>query len=110
MDIDHIPAQRVLEATLRDAFTGMTTKEINDALRAAPSIAIPAHVHQKYSETYGGRSTKAKQAQDAADLRAAVDSNFDAIKRGLLEEGFAEADIEAAREQLHTLNKEQGWY
>lgn len=110
LDIDHIPAQRVLEATLRDAFTGMTTKEINDALRAAPSIAIPAHVHQKYSETYGGRSTKSKQAQDAADLRAAVDSNFDAIKRGLLEEGFAEADIEAAREQLHTLNKEQGWY
>lgn len=110
LDIDHIPAQKVLEATLQSAFPDMTRKEIERYLRQAPSIAIPVHVHQKYSETYGGRSTKAKQAQDAADLRAAVDSNFDAIKRGLLEEGFAEADIEAAREQLHRLSKEQGWY
>jgi len=110
LDIDHIPAQRVLEATLQSAFPDMTRKEIERYLRQAPSIAIPAHVHQKYSETYGGRSTKAKQAQDAVDLRAAVDSNFDAIKRGLLEEGLAESDIEAAREQLHRLSKEQGWY
>ena len=110
LDIDHIPAQRVLDVTLQSAFPDMTRKEIERYLRQAPSIAIPAHVHQKYSETYGGRSTKAKQAQDAADLRAAVDSNFDAIKRGLLEEGLAESDIEAAREQLHRLSKEQGWY
>ncbi|WP_312904561.1 S-type pyocin domain-containing protein [Stutzerimonas nitrititolerans] len=110
LDIDHIPAQRVLEVTLQRAFPDMTRKEIERYLRQAPSIAIPAHVHQKYSETYGGRSTKAKQAQDAADLRAAVDSNFDAIKHGLLEEGLAESDIEAAREQLHRLSKEQGWY
>ena len=48
--------------------------------------------------------------QDASDLRAAVDSNFNAIKRGLLEEGFTEADVEVAREQLHRLSKEQGWY
>jgi hypothetical protein len=74
------------------------------------SVAISARVHQKYSETYGGRNTKAKQAQDAADLRAAVDNNFDAIKRGLLEEGLSESDIEAAREQLHRLSKEQGSY
>ncbi|CAD5105957.1 S-type pyocin domain-containing protein [Zestomonas carbonaria] len=110
LDIDHIPARRVLEATLQSAFPDMTRKETERYLRQAPSIAIPVHVHQKYSETYGGRSTKAKQAQDATDLRAAVDSNFNAIKRGLLEEGYAEADIEAAREQLHRLSKEQGWY
>jgi hypothetical protein len=65
---------------------------------------------KRQGETYGGRNTKAKQAQDAADLRAAVDNNFDAIKRGLLEEGLSESDIEAAREQLHRLSKEQGWY
>ncbi|MBX8513904.1 S-type pyocin domain-containing protein [Pseudomonas cichorii] len=110
LDIDHIPAQRVLEATLQSAFPDMTRKEIERYLQQAPSIAIPARVHQKYSETYGGRSTKAKQAQDTADLRAAVDSNFDAIKRGLLEEGLSEPDIEAAREQLHRLCQEQGWY
>ena len=110
LDIDHIPAQRVLEARLWELDPEMTQLQVEDYLKMAPSIAIPARIHQKYSETYGGRNTKAKQAQDAADLQAAVDNNFDAIKRGLLEEGFAEADIEAAREQLHALNKEQGWY
>ncbi len=71
---------------------------------------IPARVHRNHSETHSGRNTKSKRFQDASNLRAAVDSNFNAIKRGLLEEGFSEADIEGAREQLHTFNKEQGWY
>lgn len=88
----------------------ITDAEIQIYLLQAPSIAIPAGVHQKFSETYGGRNTKSKQAQDAADLRTAVDSNFDAIKRGLLEEGFAEADIEGARSGLHELHEKQGWY
>ncbi|MDE1533754.1 S-type pyocin domain-containing protein [Pseudomonas carnis] len=109
-DIDHLPARKVLEAVLLKLDGEMDPREIRDYLRRAPSIAIPARVHQKYSETYGGRSTKAKQVQDASDLRAAVDSNFNAIKRGLLEEGFTDADIEVAREQLHRLAKEQGWY
>ncbi|MFV0455809.1 MAG: S-type pyocin domain-containing protein [Pseudomonas sp.] len=110
LDIDHIPAQKVLEWHMRGNFDGLSRRQIRDYLRNAAGIAIPARVHQKHSETYGGRNTKAKQAQDAADLRAAVDSNFDAIRPGLLEEGYAEADIEAARSQLHQLNQEQGWY
>lgn len=110
LDIDHIPAQKVLEATLLASPVRLSKRKIREALRNAAGIAIPARVHQKYSETYGGRNTKAKQAQDAGDLRTAVDSNVDAIKSGLLEEGYAEADIEAAREQLHKLNQEQGWY
>lgn len=109
-DIDHLPARKALEGNLNINFPELPPELIADYLKRAPSIAIPARVHQKYSETYGGRNTKAKQVKDAADLRAAVDSNFNAIKRGLLEEGFTDADIEAAREQLHTLNKEQGWY
>lgn len=108
LDIDHIPAQKVLEAV--SAGAGLSEDEVRAALRNAPGIAIPSRVHQKYSETYGGRNTRAKQAQDAADLRAAIDNNFAAIKRGLLEEGYAESDIEAARDQLHQLGQEQGWY
>ncbi|MDY7530678.1 S-type pyocin domain-containing protein [Pseudomonas sp. Bout1] len=110
LDIDHIPSQKVLELSLKEAFPGITDQEIQNYLKQAPAIAIPARVHQKYSETYGGRNTKARQLQDVADLRMAADRNFDAIKRGLLEEGFAEDIIEAAREQLHKLNQEQGWY
>ncbi|MCF4980363.1 MULTISPECIES: hypothetical protein [Pseudomonas fluorescens group] len=43
-------------------------------------------------------------------LRGAVNSNVDSIKRGLLEEGYSDAEIEVAREQLHQLNQQQGWY
>lgn len=111
LDIDHIPAQKALEAALQNAFLDdMPRSEIERYLRQAAGIAIPARVHQKYSETYGGRNTREKQVQDASNLQAAVDSNFDAIKPGLLEEGYAENDIEAARDQLHKLNQEQGWY
>ncbi len=73
-------------------------------------VAIPTRVHQKYSETYGGRNIKEKQARDAENLRTAVDSNFDAIKPGLLEEGLPETEIEASRAELHKLHEEQGWY
>ena len=110
LDIDHIPAQKVLEATLRASPARISEGKIRAALRSAPAIAVPTRVHQKYSETYGGRNTKAKQAADAADLRTAVDSNFEAIKLGLVQEGYLEADIELAREELHKLNQEQGWY
>lgn len=82
------------------------TRSGRSQFRAQPRTGV----HQNYSETYGGRNTKARQSKDAADLRTAVNSNVDAIKRGLLEEGFSELDIEAARQQLHDLNRAQGWY
>ena len=110
LEIDHIPSQRVIQALIMQAFPGIKNKEVQYYLDMAPSIAIPTRVHRKYSETYGWNNTKTKQSLDAADPRAAVDSNFDAIKRGLLEEGFLESDIEVAREQLHKLCEEQGWY
>jgi hypothetical protein len=83
---------------------------MKEALRKAPSIAIPSVVHQKYSETYGGRNNKARQAKDASDLRTAVDANLDAIKPFLQEEGFTEEQIDTARSELHNLHRKQGWY
>ncbi|WP_414882340.1 hypothetical protein [Pseudomonas sp. IT-P2] len=58
----------------------------------------------------GGRNTSSKQGQDAINIESSVDQNFDAIKTGLLEAGFAEAEVEAGRKKLHGLHKEQGWY
>lgn len=46
---------------------------------------------------------------DAADLRAAVETNLDAVKPCLLEAGFADEQIETARTDLHNLHQEQGW-
>lgn len=59
-------------------------------------------------KAYG--NTRIKQLSDAGDLRRAVDSNFDAIKPNMLEEGFAEADLEMARSKIYNINEDQGWY
>ncbi|KWT11713.1 hypothetical protein CFBP3846_00444 [Pseudomonas syringae pv. avii] len=111
LDIDHIVSRQALKKYILDTFPDKADfRFLFDVLQRAPSIAIPARVHQRYSETYGGRNTRAKQALDSSDLRAAVNSNLDAIKPGLLEDGFLETEIEVAREKLHRLNIEQGWY
>lgn len=110
LDIDHMPSQRALETYLVEKFPDLTDDKIKDILRSAPSIAIPRKVHQKYSETYGGRNSKAQQMKDAENLEQAVDNNLDAIKDYLLEEGYAEVDIERARGELHALHRQQGWY
>ncbi|MCO2025059.1 pyocin killing protein, partial [Pseudomonas aeruginosa] len=108
--LDHMPAQGALATSLRSNIPGIQDKKIRELMKKGASIAIPARIHQKYSETYGGRNTKEKQRKDAADLRKAVDSNFDAVKGALLEEGFSEKDVEDARSRLHKINTEQGWY
>lgn len=110
LDIDHMPSQGALREYVTTLNPRISLEELRKILRNAPSIAIPHKAHQKYSETYGGRNTKAKQMLDAADLRAAVDSNLDAIRPYLLEEGFTDEQIETARTNLHNLHQEQGWY
>jgi hypothetical protein len=110
LDIDHIPSRRALEAYMELKLPEANKRERADILQRTPSIAIPAEVHRRFSETYGGRNHLSKQLNDAADLQFAVDKNFDAIKAGLLEHGFGEKDIEVARLKLHELHIEQGWY
>jgi hypothetical protein len=110
LDIDHISSRKALERYILSSFPDTDPRELRDYLHRAPSIAIPSHIHQKFSETYGGRNSSSKQAEDAANLRIAVDKNVDAIKQGLLEHEFSEIDIESARAQLHELHMEQGWY
>ncbi|MCK6191059.1 S-type pyocin domain-containing protein [Pseudomonas sp. EYE_354] len=110
MHLDHMPSQAALERYLVKNFLHLGEAERKHAMKNAASIAIPSRVHQKYSETFGGRNTKFKQQVDAADLRGAVDRNFYAIKPYMLEEGFKEADLEDARTKMHKINKEMGWY
>lgn len=110
LHVDHMPSQaatrRYLEANLVD----LTQKQVDEYLNKVASVAIPAKVHQKFSETYGWRNTRVKQHVDAGDLRAAVDSNFDAISSYMLEEGFTNVELEDARSKMHQINEEQGWY
>ena len=110
MDIDHIPSQAALRQYLLANAFEISDEDIKAALAAAPGMTIPRRVHQRYSETYGGRNSRERQVQDAADLKAAVDSNMDALTPALQDEGFSSSEIEAARERLHQLHREQGWY
>jgi uncharacterized Zn-binding protein involved in type VI secretion len=110
MHLDHMPSQAALEHYLLGNYPHLGEADRKQAMKNAASIAIPARVHQKFSETYGWRNKKAKQHADAADLRDAVERNFDAIKPYMLEEGFSEADLEDARARMHKINEKQGWY
>lgn len=110
LDIDHIPSRKALETHIHANYGDMTSAEVREAIRRAPCIAIPSSVHQKFSETYGGRNNYEKSMNDAADLEAAVNGNFAALKPGLVEFGASESDIDAAQKSLHDLHKKQGWY
>lgn len=110
LDIDHIVSSKALQRYLVKQDPNIKGIELREIARKGPSIAIPTEVHRRYSETYGGRNTADKQVQDAENLEAAVDSNFDAIKPGLLEYGFTQAEVEIARAKLHEINRLQGWY
>lgn len=110
MDVDHIVSRKAYEIFLTENYPELSPEDIKSLLEAAPSIVIPAEVHRKFSETYGGRNNAAKQYKDASDLRSAVDSNMDALKPGLLEYGYSDAEIENARRQLHAQHQQKGLY
>lgn len=110
MDIDHIVSRAAYERALRIRFPALKPTDIRYMSDRAPSIAIPAEIHRGFSETFKGRNSIAKQIKDASDIKAAVNSNFDAIKIGLLESGLSEKELEAAREKLHNAFRQEGWY
>ncbi len=111
MDIDHIPSQAaLLRAAEKMLGRPLTADEKKEIINSGAGVAIPREIHQKCSETYGGRNKLEKQQVDSGDLEAAVNSNFDAIKTCLKENGYTDGQLEDAREELHRLNKANGWY
>ncbi|WP_387463716.1 S-type pyocin domain-containing protein [Photorhabdus sp. RM323S] len=111
LDIDHIPSQAALRKYLTDKYGHkLSGDQLEDILKKGVSIAIHKRIHQKYSETYGGRNSLTRRSQDASDLKTAVDSNFNAQLPALKEEGYTDEQLSKALEELHRLNKEQGWY
>lgn len=111
VDIDHIPSQAALREYLINKYgDDIDEKDIKLALKNGVCIAIPHHIHRDYSETYKGKNNKVKRAKDAYDLKAAVDSNFNAEVLGLREEGYTEEQINKAHEDLHRKNRDKGWY
>ncbi|MDX7779829.1 S-type pyocin domain-containing protein [Aeromonas hydrophila] len=107
---DHMPSAAAVEKYLRNLYPDMKAKDVEAMKKDVAALIIPASVHQKCSETYGGRNTPMQIDNDSKDLRKAVDKNFNMIKKCLLDEGYDEKEIEQARNKMHEVNQEQGWY
>lgn len=111
LDIDHIPSKAALiRAAEKLLGRSLSKEEKTEIVKSAAAVAIPNEIHRKCSETYGGRNQAKKQIEDADDLEQAVNSNFDAIKTCLSEQGYSKEELEKARNELHTINKRNGWY
>ncbi len=105
-----MPSAAAVEANLRNSGLRLSEKDIASMKKDVAALIVPASVHQKCSETYGGRNTPAQIEKDAKDLKSAVDRNLDAIKGCLQEQGFNDAQIEQARQEMHRMNREMGVY
>ena len=107
---DHMPSAAAIERYLRLSFPELDVQDLQSMKKDVAALIVPASVHQKCSETYGGRNSPTQIDKDAKDLQGAVDRNLDAIKSCLQEEGFSDAQIEKARQEMHQVNRDQGWY
>ncbi|MGV8003820.1 S-type pyocin domain-containing protein [Photorhabdus temperata subsp. temperata] len=110
MHADHMPSAAAVKAAAKRLNPTLEPKEQNKQAKDVAAIIIPSKVHQKYSETYGGRNTPEQIAKDAEDLKQAVDNNFNAIKPYLEEEGFSEQELERAHQKIHDINQKQELY
>lgn len=109
-EADHMPSRAAVEQFLMDEYPGLDQKLIRKMADRVAAIVVPKEVHQKISQTYGGRNKPEQIARDAKNLRSALDRNFDAIKPVLKDYGATEEQVESARAKMHKLNTEQGLY
>lgn len=109
-EADHMPSAAAVRAYLKQKYPKLDSKQLDRMAEDVAAIIVPKEVHQKLSETYGGRNTPAQIELDSRNLRAAVDRNLDAIKPALKEHGATERQIEDARAKMQKLNSDMGLY
>lgn len=109
-EADHMPSAAAVRAYLKKKHPKLPPKLLDKMVENVAAIVLPRDIHQKMSETYGGRNTPAQIELDSKNLRAAVDRNFDSIKLALKKHGATENQIEAARQKMHQLNSNMGLY
>ncbi|WP_367299327.1 S-type pyocin domain-containing protein [Hafnia alvei] len=109
-EADHMPSKAAVKAYIRRVNPKLDDTTLEELSQDVAAIVIPKDVHQKISETYGGRNNVEQIELDSRDLRAAVDRNLDAIKPALKERGATESQIETVRAKMHQLNDSMGLY
>ncbi|MDO2440754.1 S-type pyocin domain-containing protein [Enterobacter nematophilus] len=109
-EADHMPSRAAVEAYLLRQNPNLKRDQLRELSDNVAAVIVPKEVHQRISETYGGRNSKRRVETDALNLRSAVDSNIDAMKDALKEQGVLDEQIETARERIHHLNAMSGLY
>lgn len=109
-EADHMPSKAAVKRYLQQEYPGLDRDLIDSMANRVAAVVIPKELHQKISQTYGGRNNSDQIAMDAKNLRNALDLNFDAIKPALKEYGMTEEQLETARAKMHKINAEQGLY
>jgi len=109
-EADHMPSAAAVRAYLKTTAPEMLSDDVDIAIQNVAAIVVPKEIHQKMSETYGGRNKPVQIELDSHNLRAAADRNLETIKPALKEYGATDIQIEAARAKMHKLNSEMGLY
>lgn len=120
-EVDHIPSKEAVRIYLKEQDPLATKKLIDYMIDRVASVAIPKDVHQKCSETYGGRNNSHIQTEngdvvrrktlDASDLEAGVNANWDVNAECLKNDyGVSDEKLEEVRAKLHELNRLAGLY
>lgn len=120
-EVDHIPSQAAVEIYLTKLNPKITETQLTIALDNVASVAIPKSIHQKCSETYGGKNRTwidldddiklRRKEYDSQDLKAAVERNWEA-NRGCLkaEYNMSDEELDEVLAKLHRLNRAKGLY
>lgn len=107
---DHMPSDAAVRTKLKVLYPDLDKDELNLLAKDVAAIIIQAEVHQKFSATYGGRNSQTQIEQNAQNLRAVLDRDFNTIKPALKNYGATEEQLEEARSKMHKLNHEKGLY
>ncbi|WP_413496096.1 S-type pyocin domain-containing protein [Morganella psychrotolerans] len=119
-EIDHIPSKAAVRLYLKNKYPTLTETQLEKIISQVASIAIPKEIHQKCSETYGGRNngwvdfegeTPLRRKEfDATNLREAVDRNWEANRKCLRNEGYSDELLDEKLAKIHELNEAIGLY
>lgn len=120
-EVDHIPSKAAVRLYLKSKYPDLRREHLDKMVDRVASVAIPKDVHNKCSETYGGRNNRQLETEggdsirqkefDAHDLEAAVNANWDANAECLKNEyGVSDQRLEEVRAKLHELNRQLELY
>ena len=103
---DHIPSFAAVKKAVENGLGKDLTKAQSDDLRRiTTSIVIPEEMHKVFSETFKGRNGTQRVLNDAMNLRAAAESNMNAIRPGLLKKGYSNDQIESMFNAVRVANE-----